>query len=97
MAVAHDITGAGSSAGHKKLRNAARRVGVGPDMEFGIATFVTDGGIRPGRLGAAVEERDFDSLSCWRRWPPPSVDGPTLPPPPPISLSLGDRQVTLRA
>lgn len=31
-------------------------------MKFGIATFVTDEGIRPDRLGAAVEERGFDSL-----------------------------------
>jgi probable F420-dependent oxidoreductase len=31
-------------------------------MRFGIATFVTDEGIRPGPLGAAVEERGFDSL-----------------------------------
>lgn len=31
-------------------------------MEFGITTFNTDEGIRPGRLAAAVEERGFDSL-----------------------------------
>ncbi|GAA4542039.1 LLM class F420-dependent oxidoreductase [Amycolatopsis samaneae] len=31
-------------------------------MDFGIATSVTDEGIRPGVLGAAVEERGFDSL-----------------------------------
>jgi probable F420-dependent oxidoreductase len=31
-------------------------------MKFGIATFITDEGIRPGRLGAAIEERGFDSL-----------------------------------
>ncbi len=31
-------------------------------MKFGIATFVTDEGIRPGPLGRALEERGFDSL-----------------------------------
>ncbi|GDY29703.1 LLM class F420-dependent oxidoreductase [Gandjariella thermophila] len=31
-------------------------------MRFGIATFVTDEGIRPAELGRAVEERGFDSL-----------------------------------
>ncbi|WP_103351671.1 LLM class F420-dependent oxidoreductase [Amycolatopsis sp. CA-128772] len=31
-------------------------------MEFGISTFVTDEGIRPDVLGAALEERGFDSL-----------------------------------
>ncbi|MBC3190034.1 LLM class F420-dependent oxidoreductase [Pseudonocardia sp. C8] len=31
-------------------------------MEFGIATFVTDEGIRPGPLGRALEERGFDSV-----------------------------------
>jgi len=31
-------------------------------MKFGIATFVTDEGIRPGPLGRAVEERGFDSV-----------------------------------
>jgi len=31
-------------------------------MKFGISTFVTDQGIRPGVLGAALEERGFDSL-----------------------------------
>ncbi|MCU1679387.1 MAG: N5,N10-methylenetetrahydromethanopterin reductase-related protein [Amycolatopsis sp.] len=31
-------------------------------MKFGIATFVTDEGIRPGKLGKALEERGFDSL-----------------------------------
>jgi probable F420-dependent oxidoreductase len=31
-------------------------------MKFGIATFVTDEGIRPGPLGAALEERGFSSL-----------------------------------
>jgi len=31
-------------------------------VEFGIATFVTDEGIRPGPLGAALEERGFDAL-----------------------------------
>jgi probable F420-dependent oxidoreductase len=29
---------------------------------FGVATFVTDEGIRPDRLGPALEERGFDSL-----------------------------------
>lgn len=31
-------------------------------MRFGIATFVTDEGIRPGALGRALEERGFDSV-----------------------------------
>jgi probable F420-dependent oxidoreductase len=31
-------------------------------MKFGIATFVTDEGIRPDVLGKALEERRFDSL-----------------------------------
>ncbi|MQA05454.1 MAG: TIGR03619 family F420-dependent LLM class oxidoreductase [Streptosporangiales bacterium] len=31
-------------------------------MEFGIATFITDDGIRPDVLGRALEERGFDSL-----------------------------------
>ncbi|WP_020671761.1 LLM class F420-dependent oxidoreductase [Amycolatopsis nigrescens] len=31
-------------------------------MKFGISTFVTDEGIRPGVLGKALEERGFDSL-----------------------------------
>ncbi|WP_410588792.1 LLM class F420-dependent oxidoreductase [Amycolatopsis sp. lyj-23] len=31
-------------------------------MEFGISTFVTDEGIRPDVLGAALEERGFESL-----------------------------------
>jgi probable F420-dependent oxidoreductase len=31
-------------------------------MRFGIATFITDEGIRPGVLGRAVEERGFSSL-----------------------------------
>jgi probable F420-dependent oxidoreductase len=31
-------------------------------MKFGIATFVTDEGIRPDKLGKALEERGFDSL-----------------------------------
>jgi probable F420-dependent oxidoreductase len=31
-------------------------------MKFGIATFITDEGIGPGPLGAAVEERGFNSL-----------------------------------
>ncbi len=31
-------------------------------MKFGIATFVTDEGIRPGPLGRALEERGFSSL-----------------------------------
>ncbi|HEY4003706.1 MAG TPA: LLM class F420-dependent oxidoreductase [Pseudonocardia sp.] len=31
-------------------------------MKFGIATFITDEGIRPGPLGAALEARGFDSL-----------------------------------
>jgi probable F420-dependent oxidoreductase len=31
-------------------------------MKFGVATFVTDGGIAPDDLGCALEERDFESL-----------------------------------
>ncbi|WP_132424193.1 LLM class F420-dependent oxidoreductase [Pseudonocardia endophytica] len=31
-------------------------------MRFGIATFVTDEGIRPAALGRALEERGFDSV-----------------------------------
>lgn len=31
-------------------------------MEFGVSTFVTDEGIAPGALGAALEERGFASL-----------------------------------
>lgn len=31
-------------------------------MKFGVATFITDQGIRPGPLGAALEERRFNSL-----------------------------------
>ncbi|KID28003.1 LLM class F420-dependent oxidoreductase [Prauserella rugosa] len=31
-------------------------------MKFGVSTFVTDEGILPGRLGAALEERGLDSL-----------------------------------
>lgn len=31
-------------------------------MEFGVATFVTDEGIRPDELAIAVEERGFESL-----------------------------------
>lgn len=31
-------------------------------MKFGVATFVTDEGIRPGPLGRALEERGFDSV-----------------------------------
>ncbi len=31
-------------------------------MKLGIATFVTDEGIRPGPLGRALEERGFDSV-----------------------------------
>lgn len=31
-------------------------------MDFGIATFVTDEGIRPDDLGRALEDRGFDSL-----------------------------------
>ncbi|MGP4020647.1 LLM class F420-dependent oxidoreductase [Saccharopolyspora sp. 5N708] len=31
-------------------------------MKFGIFTFITDEGIRPGVLGRALEERGFDSL-----------------------------------
>jgi probable F420-dependent oxidoreductase len=31
-------------------------------MKFGVATFITDQGIRPGPLGAALEERGFSSL-----------------------------------
>ena len=35
---------------------------VNAGMKFGIATFVTDEGIRPDVLGRALEERGFDSL-----------------------------------
>jgi len=31
-------------------------------MKFGVAAFITDEGVGPGRLGAAVEERGFHSL-----------------------------------
>jgi probable F420-dependent oxidoreductase len=31
-------------------------------MKFGVSTFVTDEGIRPGPLGRALEERGFDAL-----------------------------------
>jgi len=31
-------------------------------MRFGVATFITDDGIRPDVLGGALEERGFDSL-----------------------------------
>jgi alkanesulfonate monooxygenase SsuD/methylene tetrahydromethanopterin reductase-like flavin-dependent oxidoreductase (luciferase family) len=31
-------------------------------VKFGISTFVTDEGIRPDVLGAALEERGFDVL-----------------------------------
>ncbi|MFJ4844730.1 MULTISPECIES: LLM class F420-dependent oxidoreductase [unclassified Streptomyces] len=31
-------------------------------MKFGVSTFITDQGIRPAPLGAALEERAFDSL-----------------------------------
>lgn len=36
--------------------------GYAEPMRFGIATFVTDEGIRPGPLGRALEERGFDSV-----------------------------------
>jgi probable F420-dependent oxidoreductase len=35
---------------------------MGPQMKFGISTFVTDDGIGPADLGRAVEERGFESL-----------------------------------
>jgi probable F420-dependent oxidoreductase len=41
---------------------SARALGTTPRMKFGIATFVTDEGIRPDALGRALEERRFDSL-----------------------------------
>src|SRR3979490_2084401 len=31
-------------------------------MKVGVAAFITDEGVGPGRLGAAVEERGFHSL-----------------------------------
>jgi hypothetical protein len=31
-------------------------------VKFGVATFITDEGVGPRRLGAAVEERGFNSL-----------------------------------
>lgn len=36
--------------------------GLPSHMKFGIATFVTDEGIRPAALGKALEERGFESL-----------------------------------
>lgn len=38
------------------------RCGYLDPVRFGIATFVTDEGIRPGALGRALEERGFDSV-----------------------------------
>jgi hypothetical protein len=32
-------------------------------MRFGVATFVTDEGIAPARLGGELEQRDFESGS----------------------------------
>jgi hypothetical protein len=32
-------------------------------MKFGVATFITDEGVGPRRLGAAVEERGFHCLN----------------------------------
>ena len=49
-------------------------------MKFGIATFVTDEGIRPDALGCALEERGFDSLFlaeltlCWSPLADPVTD-----------------------
>ena len=37
-------------------------VGYDDGMRFGIATFITDEGIRPDALGRALEERGFSSL-----------------------------------
>jgi hypothetical protein len=31
-------------------------------VKFGVATFITDEGVGPRRLGAAVEERGFHSV-----------------------------------
>ena len=39
-----------------------RRIGYHDGVRFGIATFVTDEGIRPAALGRALEERGFDSV-----------------------------------
>lgn len=36
--------------------------GLVVDMKFGVSTFVTDEGIRPGPLGAALEQRGLSSL-----------------------------------
>ncbi len=40
----------------------AARCGYLDEVKFGIATFVTDEGIRPAALGRALEERGFDSV-----------------------------------
>jgi probable F420-dependent oxidoreductase len=40
----------------------APRRGYVVEVRFGIATFVTDEGIRPAALGRALEERGFDSV-----------------------------------
>ena len=52
-------------------------------MRFGVSTFVTDEGLRPGQLAAAVEERGFDSLFVSEHThypvaaaPPPDTDLP---------------------
>ena len=37
--------------------------GVERAMKFGVATFITDEGVGPRRLGAAVEERGFHCLN----------------------------------
>jgi probable F420-dependent oxidoreductase len=46
------------------VRRPASTVSVGYDdaMKFGVATFITDEGIRPDVLGRALEERGFSSL-----------------------------------
>ena len=42
--------------------NRGRDSSVVPSVRYGIATFVTDESIHPGRLGAALEERGFRVL-----------------------------------
>jgi probable F420-dependent oxidoreductase len=46
-------------------------------MRFGISTFVTDEGMAPGPLAAAVEERGFDSLIVTEHSHMPVAGGPS--------------------
>jgi probable F420-dependent oxidoreductase len=59
------------------------RTGTLRAMRFGVSTFVTDQGLRPDRLAAALEERGFDSLFVCEHThypvaaaPPPDTDLP---------------------